>query len=139
MRSQPAFLLSLCTIILLSASVAQGQTSYATVNGLVLDSSGAVVPSATVQAIKDDTNVAYSTVTNNEGVYSIPDLLPGRYHIQGSKPGFKTVVKPDIVLNVQDARGINFTLQVGAASEGVPGLRRAPQLRTEAAQRESLL
>src|SRR5437879_11032817 len=106
MRFQPAFLLSLCTIILLSASVAQGQTSYATVNGLVLDSSGAVVPAATVQAIKDDTNVAYSTVTNNEGVYSIPDLLPGRYHIQVSKPGFKTVVKPDIVLNVQDARAI---------------------------------
>jgi hypothetical protein len=51
MRSQRAFLLSLCTIILLSASVAQGQTSYATVNGLVLDSSGAVVPGATVQAI----------------------------------------------------------------------------------------
>src|SRR6266478_8932347 len=134
MRFQPAFLLSLCTIILLSASVAQGQTSYATVNGLVLDSSGAVVPSATVQAIKDDTNVAYSTVTNNEGVYSIPDLLPGRYHIQVSKPGFKTVVKPDIVLNVQDARGINFTLQVGAVSEVVTVQGGASQLETESAE-----
>jgi len=134
MRFQPAFLLSLCTIFLLSASVAQGQTSYATVNGLVLDSSGAVVPSATVQAIKDDTNVAYSTVTNNEGVYSIPDLLPGRYHIQVSKPGFKTVVKPDIVLNVQDARGINFTLQVGAVSEVVTVQGGASQLETESAE-----
>src|SRR5437899_12615458 len=111
MRFQRALLLSLCTIIL-SASVAQGQTSYATVNGLVLDSSGAVVPSATVQAIKDDTNVAYSTVTNNEGVYSIPSLLPGRYHIQVSKPGSKTVVTTDIALNVHDTRAADSTLPV---------------------------
>ena len=43
-----------------------------------------------------------------------PNLPPGPYRLQVSKVGFKTIIKPDIVLNVQDALSINFTLPVGA-------------------------
>src|SRR5882757_5655258 len=96
-----------------------GQSPTATVNGLVRDPSGAVVPGAEVQLINEQTNTRYPARTNREGIYSVPNLPPGTYRIQVSKVGFKTIIKPDIILNVLDARAINFDLPVGAASETV--------------------
>ena len=49
----------------------------------------------------------------------LPNLPPGPYRIQVSKVGFKTLIKPDVILNVQWAVAINFTLPVGALSETV--------------------
>src|SRR5882724_13696219 len=96
-----------------------GQSPTATVNGLVRDPSGAVVTGAEVQLINEQTNVKYPARTNREGIYIVPNLPPGAYRIQVSKTGFKTIIKPDIILNVLDARAINFDLPVGAASETV--------------------
>lgn len=98
---------------------AWGQSPIATVNGIVRDSSGAVVPGADVQLINEHTNVKYPAKTNSEGIYSASNLPPGTYRIQVSKTGFKTIVKPNITLNVLDARAINFDLPVGAVSETV--------------------
>jgi Carboxypeptidase regulatory-like domain/TonB dependent receptor-like, beta-barrel len=134
MRFLSGLLLLVGTILLLCVSWTQAQTSNASVSGIVLDTSGAVVPGATVQAVNDDTNVANSTTTNSEGIYTIPDLLPGHYHIQISKPGFKTLIKPDIVLRVQDARAMNFTLEVGAVSQVVTVRGGAPLLETASAE-----
>jgi hypothetical protein len=113
------FLLCVMAVASLFAQSSRAQSTNATINGVVLDTSGASVPKAEVQIINDDTGVVYPTAANNEGVYSVPNLSPGRYHIQVSKPGFKTLIKPGIILNVLDAKAINFTLQVGAASETV--------------------
>ena len=135
MRFLRSLLISLSAIFLafFAVPLVQAQTTNATVNGLVLDSSGAVVPGAAVQAINDGTNIVHPTTTNNEGVYSLPNLPPGRYHMQVSKPGFKTLIKPDIILNVQDARAVNFTLEVGAASETVTVSGGVPLVNTESA------
>ena len=59
----------------------------------------------------------YSGKTNDDGIYVVPNLPPGPYRLQVSKVGFKTLIKPDIVLNIQDALSINFTLPVGAVFE----------------------
>jgi Carboxypeptidase regulatory-like domain len=67
------------------------QSTNATVNGLVLDSSAAVVVGATVQAINDGSGVIYPTKTNASGIYAVPDLPPGTYHIQVAQAGFKTL------------------------------------------------
>ncbi len=93
------------------------QSPDGNINGLVSDPSSAAVVGAEVVAVNDVTGVQYMTKTNGEGIYVLPNLLPGPYRVQISKIGFKTVIKPDIVLNVQDALSINFTLPVGAAYE----------------------
>src|SRR5208283_2939997 len=95
------------------------QSPNGNINGLVSDPSSAAVVGAEVVAVNDVTAVQYTTKTNAEGIYVLPNLPPGPYRIQVSKIGFKTIIKPDIVLNVQDALSINFTLPVGAFSETI--------------------
>jgi Carboxypeptidase regulatory-like domain len=106
-------------ILLCSTINARAQSPTAIVNGQVKDTSGAAIPNATVEVINDATRVHYSTQTNSEGIYSVPNLPPGTYHIQVSKTGFKTIVHPNIELHVQDADAIGFTLPVGPASDTV--------------------
>ena len=93
------------------------QSPNGTINGLVLDPSNKAVAGAEILVINDATGVKYSSKTNNDGIYVAPNLPPGPYRLQVSKAGFKTLIKPDIVLNVQDALSINFTLPVGAVFE----------------------
>jgi hypothetical protein len=108
------FLLILC---LLCVAPVMAQSPTATINGIVVDPSGAAIAGAQVVIVNDATGVQYSTKTNGEGVYVVPNLPPGPYRIQVSNTGFKTIIKPDIVIHVQDALAINFTLPIGAASE----------------------
>ncbi len=94
-----------------------GQSPNGTINGRVLDPSNKVIVGADLLLINDATGVKYSGKTNDDGIYIVPNLPPGPYRLQVSKRGFKTLIKPDIVLNIQDAVSINFTLPVGAAFE----------------------
>src|SRR5690348_14714262 len=97
-------------IILLSfVATLVAQSPSATINGLVLDPSGAAIAGAEIVVVNDATGVQYTTKTNKEGIYVVPNVLPGPYRIQVSSAGFKTVIKPDIVIHVQDALAINFT------------------------------
>ena len=90
------------------------QSPDGNINGLVSDPSSAAVVGAEIVAVNDVTGLQYTTKTNREGIYVLPNLPPGPYRLQVSKIGFKTVIKPDIVLNVQDALSVNFTLPLGA-------------------------
>ena len=107
------------------------QSPTATINGLVLDSTGAAIAGAQVVVVNDATGVQYTTKTNGEGIYVVPTLPPGPYRIQVSNSGFKTIIKPDIIIHVQDALAINFTLPIGAASEIVTVQGGAPLVNTE--------
>ena len=95
------------------------QSTNGTINGRVLDSSNKVIAGADILVINDATGVQYSGKTNDDGIYVVPSLPPGPYRLQVSKVGFKTLIKPDIVLHIQDALSINFTLPVGAVFETV--------------------
>ena len=109
------------------------QSPDGNINGLVSDPSSAAVVGAEVVAVNDVTGVQYTTKTNNDGIYILPNLPPGPYRLQVSKIGFKTIIKPDIVLNVQDALSINFSLPVGAFHEVVTIQGGAPLVNTESA------
>jgi hypothetical protein len=109
------------------------QSPDGNINGLVSDPSSAAVVGAEVLAVNDVTAVQYTTKSNSEGIYVLPNLPPGPYRVQVSKIGFKTLIKPDIVLNVQDSLSINFTLLVGAFHEIVTVEGGAPLVNTESA------
>ena len=106
------------------------QSPNGTINGRVVDPSNGVIAGADILVINDATGVKYSGKTNDDGIYVVPNLPPGPYRLQVSKVGFKTLIKPDIVLNIQDALSINFTLPVGAVFETVTVEGGAPMVNT---------
>ena len=108
-----------------------GQSPTGTISGLILDPAGRAVPEADILIVHDLTGVQYSTKTNGDGLYVVSNLPPGPYRLQVSKIGFKALIKPDIILNVQDALAINFTLPIGAASEVVTVVGGAPLINTQ--------
>ncbi len=127
------FPLQFLLFFLTLAIVGFPQSPNGTISGLVLDPSGSAIADAQVLIVADATGIAYPIVTNNEGLYTGPNLPPGRYRIQVSKMGFKTLIKPDVVLNVQGAVAINFTLPIGAVAETVTVSGGAPVVNTESA------
>jgi hypothetical protein len=118
-------------LILFSACMCIGQSPNGIVSGIVLDPAGRAIVGADVLIVSDTTGVQFAGRTNGEGIYVVPSIPPGPYRIQVSKPGFKTLIKPDVILNVQDALAINFTLPIGAISEVVTVQGGSPLVDTE--------
>src|SRR6266851_2292265 len=118
------------TFLIMSGNI-YGQSPNATLNGQVVDSSGGAIAGANVDLVNVATNVRYSTKTNAEGMYLLPELPPANYEIQVSHGGFKTIVKPDVLLNVRDAVVINFILPLGSVSERVTVEAGAPLINTQ--------
>src|SRR5437762_2036283 len=91
----------------------------AAVTGLVTDPHGRSVPGVNILITNIATNVTSKTVTNAQGIYRVPSLLPGIYRMTLDKDGFKSIVKSGIELHVQDVASINFELQIGSVNETV--------------------
>ncbi|MGA7223501.1 MAG: TonB-dependent receptor, partial [Candidatus Acidiferrales bacterium] len=127
MRTLSLFLLLGLTL----ATICSAQSPTGTISGIVFDPSGGVVAGAEILIVSDTTSVQYPAKTDSEGIYLVANLPPGPYRIQVSKVGFKTIIKPDIVIHVQDALAINFRLPLGAVSEIVTVQGGAPLVDTE--------
>jgi hypothetical protein len=109
------------------------QSPVGTISGIVIDTTGGAIPGAEILIVNDATRVQYPGRTNQEGIYLVSNLPPGSYRLQVSKPGFKTIIKPDITVNVQDALALNFSLPLGTVSEVVTIQGGAPLINTESA------
>lgn len=114
----------LCIFLLVAPSWLFGQS--AELSGYVKDPTGANVPNATVELRNQETGVRHQTTTNQEGVYSLPALKPGTYVATVQAQGFKTLTREAIVLNTAERASIDFSLQVGSASETVTVTDEAP-------------
>src|ERR1700730_1519773 len=114
MRSILLLLGLLCVV----ASIGSAQT-VGEITGEVKDPSGASIANAPVTATNTATNVSRSTASNNAGVYSFPDLAPGTYQVKVAVPGFDTVIKTNIELQVQQTARIDFTLAVGQTTQTI--------------------
>jgi hypothetical protein len=79
--------------------VLRAQSTNASVAGRVTDPSKAVIVGAKVAAISAGTNVRYEAATNGSGEYYLTNLPPGSYRLEIEKPGFKKVIKPDVILH----------------------------------------
>src|SRR5215813_5501479 len=89
------------------------------IQGLVTDPGGAVVPGATVVATNTATGVETSKQTNAAGVFVITPLPPGEYKVVVSLSGFQTLIQEKVVVDALTAVTVNATLQVGKVTETV--------------------
>jgi len=110
---------SILVVLFLLPLIALAQSTSATISGGVTDATGKFIVDANVEIANDATGVVYSSKTNSSGMYLVPILPPGHYHVQVSKPGFTTIIKADVILSVQSALALNFILPVGATSESI--------------------
>lgn len=124
-------LYSVVLVLAFLPAIVLAQTTNARLTGFVSDATKAVLENVQVDAINQDTGVKYTSRTNDVGSYTISNLPPGSYKLEVVKAGFKTVIKPDIVLHVQDAIAINFTMAVGSTSESITVEGGAPLVNTE--------
>jgi len=120
------------SILVLYSPNILAQGLFGTISGGVSDSSGAVVPGATVRVINVSTNVVTTLTTNGAGVYVATSLNPGVYNVEAAAKGFKTAIVKGITLEVDGNPKINLTLQVGQVSEKVEvTTESAPLLQTQ--------
>jgi hypothetical protein len=87
-----------------------------TITGEVKDSSGAVIPGATVTVTNKATNATRTAASNEVGLFEFPALPPGPYTVKTELDGFKTAAR-DVELQVQGTVRVNFALELGTISE----------------------
>ena len=120
MPKQKLILTALLTFFVCCPMLVRAQELHATINGLVTDASGAVVPNAQVTIARTDVKGETRTIdTNAAGSYTATDLAAGRYNITVSANGFKTFTSPDVTVFVAQTRAVNAKLQPGAVSQTV--------------------
>ena len=112
-------LIASVALFCLCCSGLAAQEFRASMTGQVTDPSGATVAGAQVRAVNRDTQQAYNVKTTDKGDYFIPYILPGNYTVTVTSPGFKTQVQNSVVLQAGKSTGLNFALQLGAASQTV--------------------
>lgn len=122
-------LLAYLACCLVSAPI-WGQTNSGSIQGTVTDPGGAAVQGATVTARNLDTGVAASTVTTDAGLYSVPNLPPGRYSVSVEATGLKTYTQEGVTVPTGTVVPLDIHMQMGAVTETITVTADASQLQT---------
>lgn len=126
-------------VVLLSQMPAVAQETSADILGTVSDPSGAVVPGVAVKLTNLGTQITQGTTSNSVGDYVFSLLMPGKYSLSVTAPGFKTVVIPMIALAAGDRNRENAVLATGGANETVTVTADAPLLQRETSSLTSVV
>ncbi|MBZ5607582.1 MAG: TonB-dependent receptor [Acidobacteriia bacterium] len=116
----------LIAMALMGASICYGQLDRAAILGTVTDASGGVVPNATVKVTNQGTAAELTLTTDANGNFIAPVLPIGNYQVTASAPGFKTSVRDNIALSVNDRARIDLTLSAGEVTERITVEAQAP-------------
>ena len=82
--------------------------------GRVLDTSGAAVPSARIELVETATGIRRQMTSSGSGAYSFSGLNPGEYRLNVSAGGFQKLVRTGVIVAVGQTAGLDLTLAVGA-------------------------
>lgn len=105
-----------CAALALFAAPVWAQFT-SSIEGTVTDSSGAVVPGATVTATNEEDGTSQSLTTGGAGYYRFVALPAAQYSVKVAMSGFKTVMREHVQLEAAQTKTINASLEVGTAEE----------------------
>ena len=123
-------------LALLAASISplSAQRDAASLEGRVVDSSGAVIANASVVAMDTATNFAYRVQSDATGAWTISPVRIGTYTLTISAPGFKQAIVGPITLDVQQRQRADVTLQLGDVSERIEVQGSSPLIQTDSSE-----
>src|ERR1051325_6698439 len=135
MRSLQLLFRTLCCGFLLSLlTIAASAQFRASIQGTVTDSSGGLVPEATVTVTNKETGKEEKVTTSGEGFYRVSALPPGNYTVTAEKTGYKKKVLENVSVRAEAAQGLDISLEVGEVSAVVTvSQEAAAPLETESA------
>lgn len=126
-------LIALSCISVSALAYGQGGAT-SSLSGVVTDSSGAVLPGATVTAKNDATAAVSTAVASEQGAFSIPALNAGTYTVTVTLMGFKTAVLNKVVLNAGVPAAVRAVLELGGLEETVVVQATSELLQTQTSQ-----
>lgn len=126
-----SFALAALALVFMAAAPVWSQEVSSSITGVITDASGAVVLGAKVTARDQARGTSYEMTTNEAGVFLFPRIPPGRYEVKVEAKGFKTAIRPDIVLEVNQRARLDTSLEVGAITESVNVTGEPPLLQTD--------
>ena len=123
--------------LLLTASVSRpvllGQTTGGSISGEVRDTSGAVIPGASLTVTNVETGATRTATADSTGRYRVQNLAVGSYQVEATYSGFKSVTRRGITLTVGRAADVDITMDVGNVTEIVEVTGEAPLVDTTTA------
>jgi hypothetical protein len=114
--------------LIVAVGVLLAQTDRGSIEGTVTDPSGAAAAGAQIQVVNIATNSTLDFSANELGYYLAANLPVGSYRMIVRKDGFQTVIREPILVSAQKSLRVDFTIQVGRASESVTVTGEAPLL-----------
>jgi carboxypeptidase family protein/TonB-dependent receptor-like protein len=112
-------LMTIAWVCLAVAASAAAQEQRGSIEGVVKDSSGAVLPGTTVEATSPTLVGAQSTTADAQGVYRFPALPPGKYTINATLQGFRPTRVENVTVALGQILKVDLTLALGGVSETV--------------------
>src|SRR6201981_2688212 len=116
-----------CVLVAVPATRAQGVGASGTINGTVVDPTGAVVPKVLVVAVEADRGILHSTDTDTNGFYRLTGLPPTTYDITARAAGFEAIQQKGLVVSVGSIEIVDFHLNI-ATSKAVVEENAAPPI-----------
>ena len=110
---------------------AAAQVLYGSLVGAIEDQSGSVVPKATVTIINKATGLTRETAADDQGRFSLLNVVAGSYDLKVSAPGFRTITETDVTIAINSVTRRDLRLEVGAITEQVTVAAEAVLLQTD--------
>jgi hypothetical protein len=122
----------LCLLAILHiSSPLRAQSFYGSIVGTVTDTSGALVPDATVTVTNIGTDEKQTAQSDAEGKISFVNLVPAKYRVEATKAGFKRFLLGSLAVEVGAVVRLDPALQVGADNQTVQVSAETPLLQTD--------
>jgi hypothetical protein len=132
-RSTWPFVIAMLLLTLLVANRSYAQFNNGAITGTLRDTTGAVIPNATVTIRNVNTGITTELKTNRDGAYEALALIPGTYAVEGTAAGFNTAKNEAVDVHVQTRAQVDLTLSAGGKNETIEVNAAAVALQTESA------
>ena len=126
-------LLALLVGLLTSSFLGHAQSDNASISGTITDSSGAVLPHATVTIHNEANGQIRTTTSNDAGFYTVTNLPPGNYTVNVEDPGFQSFVQTHNHVEPSIGLRVDVSLRVGASATTVNVVADANIIQTQTA------